>query len=79
MTEEESDRYEKAVCEVMRENGPLKREGSGADVAEAACYLASDRSLYVTGTILRVDAGTVPGQPIRRRRRSTATPAQITT
>jgi NAD(P)-dependent dehydrogenase (short-subunit alcohol dehydrogenase family) len=36
---------------------PLKREGTPEDVAEAALYFASDRSRYVTGTILPVDGG----------------------
>ena len=51
----------------MRADRPLKREGTTADVAEAALYLAGDRSRYVTGIVLRVDGGTVAGKAIRRR------------
>jgi NAD(P)-dependent dehydrogenase (short-subunit alcohol dehydrogenase family) len=36
---------------------PVKREGTPEDVAEAALYFASDRSRYVTGTVLPVDGG----------------------
>jgi NAD(P)-dependent dehydrogenase (short-subunit alcohol dehydrogenase family) len=43
----------------------LKREGTPADIAETALYFASDRSRYVTGTVLPVDGGTVAGKVIR--------------
>ena len=36
----------------MRDDRPLKREGTADDVAEAALYFATDRSRYVTGTVL---------------------------
>jgi NAD(P)-dependent dehydrogenase (short-subunit alcohol dehydrogenase family) len=42
---------------------PLQRLGSTADVANAAVYLASDRSAQITGTILPVDGGTTAGPP----------------
>jgi NAD(P)-dependent dehydrogenase (short-subunit alcohol dehydrogenase family) len=51
----------------MRADRPLKREGTAEDVAEAALYLAADRSRYVTGTVLVVDGGTSAGRAIRRR------------
>jgi NAD(P)-dependent dehydrogenase (short-subunit alcohol dehydrogenase family) len=40
---------------------PLQRLGSPRDVANAAVYLASDRSAQVTGTVLPVDGGTTAG------------------
>jgi NAD(P)-dependent dehydrogenase (short-subunit alcohol dehydrogenase family) len=75
LSAEAVDAYTKGIRETMRENRPLKREGTGADVAEAAAYFASDRSRYVTGTVLPVDGGTVAGQPIRRRAKPDGTRA----
>ena len=37
---------------------PLGRHGTGADVAGAALFLASDLSAFVTGTTVHVDGGT---------------------
>jgi 3-oxoacyl-[acyl-carrier protein] reductase len=36
---------------------PLSRFGEAAEIAEACVFLASDRSRYITGQILRVDGG----------------------
>jgi NAD(P)-dependent dehydrogenase (short-subunit alcohol dehydrogenase family) len=58
-------RYEAAIRETMRADPPLKREGTPGDIAEAALYFASDRSRYVTGTVLPVDGGAVAGKVIR--------------
>jgi 3-oxoacyl-[acyl-carrier protein] reductase len=41
----------------MIEHIPLKRIGQPADVAEAALFLASDGSAYITGQVLPVDGG----------------------
>jgi len=49
--------------QVMRLTQPLKRHGLPRDVAEAALYLASDRSAQVTGLVLPVDGGTSVGAP----------------
>jgi NAD(P)-dependent dehydrogenase (short-subunit alcohol dehydrogenase family) len=67
MSAEARERFVKSSREAMRANRPLEREGRPEDVAEAALYFASDRSAYVTGTVLPVDGGTVAGTPIRRR------------
>jgi NAD(P)-dependent dehydrogenase (short-subunit alcohol dehydrogenase family) len=64
---EELARFEQAIREQMRADRPLKREGTTDDIAEAALYLAGDRSRYVTGTVLPVDGGTVAGKVLRRR------------
>lgn len=64
---EKLERFEHAIREQMRADRPLKREGTTDDVAEAALYLAGDRSRYVTGTVLPVDGGTVAGKVLRRR------------
>ena len=41
----------------MIEHIPLKRIGQPADVAEAALFIASDGSAYITGQVLAVDGG----------------------
>jgi len=35
---------------------PLGTEGTGWDVGEAVLFLASERSTWITGTVLTVDA-----------------------
>jgi NAD(P)-dependent dehydrogenase (short-subunit alcohol dehydrogenase family) len=66
---EEIERFEAKIRQTMRDDRPLKREGTAEDVAEAALYFASDRSRYVTGTVLPVDGGTSAGKPIRSKRK----------
>jgi NAD(P)-dependent dehydrogenase (short-subunit alcohol dehydrogenase family) len=44
---------------------PLQRLGSPTDIANAALYLASERSAQVTGMVLPVDGGTSTGPPPR--------------
>lgn len=45
-------------------NQPLKRKGTPDDVAEAALYLAGDRSAQVTGIVIPVDGGVTAGDPV---------------
>ncbi len=67
--QDEIERFEAGIREMMRADRPLKREGTPEDVAEAALYFASDRSRYVTGTVLPVDGGTSAGKAIRSKKR----------
>lgn len=61
------EKFEARIRQQMRDDRPLKREGTANDVAEAVLYYASDRSRYVTGTVLPVDGGTVAGKVMVRR------------
>jgi NAD(P)-dependent dehydrogenase (short-subunit alcohol dehydrogenase family) len=61
---EQLERFEEKIRAQMRADRPLKREGTVEDVAEAVLYFATDRSRYVTGTVLPVDGGTVAGKVI---------------
>jgi NAD(P)-dependent dehydrogenase (short-subunit alcohol dehydrogenase family) len=51
------------MARVIRVNQPLQRQGMPVDVANAALYLASERSAQVTGLVLPVDGGTTVGNP----------------
>jgi NAD(P)-dependent dehydrogenase (short-subunit alcohol dehydrogenase family) len=64
---ERLEAFEARIRQQMRDDRPLKREGTPDDVAEAVLYYAGDRSRYVTGTVLPVDGGTVAGKVLRAR------------
>ena len=48
---------------VLKFTQPLPRQGRVDDVAEAALFLAGDRSAQITGIVLPVDGGTTAGPP----------------
>jgi len=48
---------------VMKFTQPLPRKGQVQDVANAAVFLAGDRSAQITGIVLPVDGGTTAGPP----------------
>jgi NAD(P)-dependent dehydrogenase (short-subunit alcohol dehydrogenase family) len=52
------------MARVVELTQPLKRQGTPHDVAEAALYLASERSAQVTGLVIPVDGGTTLGTPV---------------
>ncbi|MDI2131472.1 SDR family NAD(P)-dependent oxidoreductase [Yinghuangia seranimata] len=45
------------ALDVARGNIPLRRFGVARDIAEAVCFLASDRANFITGQKLDVDGG----------------------
>jgi NAD(P)-dependent dehydrogenase (short-subunit alcohol dehydrogenase family) len=45
-------------------NQPLKLRGQPRDVAEAALFLASGRSHFVTGMVVPVEGGVTAGDPV---------------
>ena len=47
----------------LQDRQPIKLQGKPSDVAEAVLYLGTDRSRYVTGTVIPVDGGQVTGNP----------------
>ncbi len=46
-----------AINKALIEKTPLRRFGEGSDVAEAALFLSSDASKFITGTEIAVDGG----------------------
>jgi NAD(P)-dependent dehydrogenase (short-subunit alcohol dehydrogenase family) len=64
MAPEVVERIKQALQPVTDAGRPLKRQGKPNDVAQAALYLASDRSAQVTGVILPVDGGATAGDPV---------------
>ena len=45
------------VVEKVLDNTPLRKMGDAEDVANAALFLASDNSKFITGQVLRIDGG----------------------
>jgi len=63
LPEQERLKMMAGVREFLIGRQPLKRQGMPEDIAEAALFFASDRSRFVTGTLLQVDGGMVTGTP----------------
>ena len=53
---ETADRRQR-ITEQVAALHPLGRAGEAAEVADVVAYLLSDRSRYVTGTVIPVDGG----------------------
>ncbi len=60
-TPEQLRQLEINIKAVRMSHQPLKRQGSGRDIAQAALFLGSDRSAYITGQIIAADAGATAG------------------
>jgi NAD(P)-dependent dehydrogenase (short-subunit alcohol dehydrogenase family) len=60
-TPEQLKQLEINVKAVRMAHQPLKRQGVGRDIAQAALFLGSDRSAYITGQIIAADAGATAG------------------
>ena len=65
-----------SYMENMRQAIPLDRLGSGADVANAVLFLASEPSSYITGTSIIVDGGQILPEGNEFRIGSSATAAK---
>jgi len=59
--QDKAQRLKDAVLEVRMSWQPLKRQGSPRDIAEAALFLAGDRSRQVSAQILSVDGAATAG------------------
>jgi NAD(P)-dependent dehydrogenase (short-subunit alcohol dehydrogenase family) len=53
--------YEAAVRDIMKSYQPIRRRGQPRDAAEAALFLAGERSSYITGIAMPVDGGITAG------------------
>ena len=53
----ESGELSDEALAITRSNIPLRRFGGAVDIAEAVCFLASDRAGFITGQKLDVDGG----------------------
>ena len=53
--------YAAAVRPLLKEAQPLPRTGEPEDIANAACFLASDEASFITGHALVVDGGLTAG------------------
>ncbi|MCW2753588.1 MAG: dehydrogenase [Marmoricola sp.] len=52
-----SGELDERALEITRANIPLRRFGQAVDVAEAVCFLASDRAGFISGQKLDIDGG----------------------
>ncbi len=60
-TPEQAKQFGEMLAQNMGKTQPLGRAGAGMDIAEAAAFLASDASSFITGAELLVDGGITTG------------------
>ena len=63
LPEDEKAELMKRIREFLLTRQAIKRQGTTDDIAEVALFFASDRSSYVTGTLMPVDGGMTAGAP----------------
>jgi NAD(P)-dependent dehydrogenase (short-subunit alcohol dehydrogenase family) len=61
--EEKRAEFTASIRQFIISRQPLKQQGKVDDIAEAVLFFVTDRSRYVTGTLLPVDGGLVAGTP----------------
>ena len=71
------ERIRLAMLEHQSTAQPLKRQGTVEDIAQAALFLASDRSAHITGQDIIVDGGRSVGDAVNRMERIKATIADV--
>ena len=49
--------YDEKMLDVLLEESLLKKIGQPEDIADTALFLASDKSAFITGQVIRVDGG----------------------
>lgn len=62
LDEKKAEREGKSVDEVAAESAaliPVGRYGTPVEYADTVAFLASKRASYITGSIIRVDGGTI--------------------
>ena len=61
--DEKREEFTRSIREFIISRQPLKLQGKVEDIAQAVLFFVSDRSRYVTGTLMPVDAGLSAGTP----------------
>jgi NAD(P)-dependent dehydrogenase (short-subunit alcohol dehydrogenase family) len=63
LSEEERAAMMERVRAYLLARQPIQLQGTPVDIAEVVLFLGSDRSRYITGTVIPVDGGQLAGNP----------------